>query len=239
MTTHGSEADTSTGELGRWRQLAVARSLDAARTRAEDRIQRFLDAALELIEHGGGKEFTVQEVVERSGQSLRSFYQYFGGKHELLLALFGESVHRTADLLREKIAEEDDALERLHRFIVEYYRMCRVARGEEQTAESESSTSPILIDFAQQLLTVYPTEAANAFLPLVSLFEGVVAEAVDAGVISPALRRREIAGAVLQATMFNTFSATIVGGSLQQDSVDAAEELWDLMFNGLRAGVGN
>ena len=42
------------------------------------------------MQNDTGKDFTVQDVVERSGQSLRSFYQYFAGKHELLLALFEE-----------------------------------------------------------------------------------------------------------------------------------------------------
>ena len=74
---------------------------------------------------GPGRDFTVQEVVERSGQSLHSFYQYFGGKHELLLALFEESVRTTTEHLGEVIAQEDDPLERLHAFVVEYYRMCR------------------------------------------------------------------------------------------------------------------
>ncbi|HEX2384681.1 MAG TPA: hypothetical protein VHI95_18705, partial [Acidimicrobiales bacterium] len=56
-----------------WREQAVARSLDSARLRAEKRVQRFLDAALELMSAAPDKEFTVQEVVEQSGQSLRSF----------------------------------------------------------------------------------------------------------------------------------------------------------------------
>src|SRR6188474_2826975 len=110
-----------------WRDQAVARSLDSARARAEARVQRFLDAALELMnDNETGREFTVQEVVERSGQSLRSFYQYFEGKYELLLALFEESVRSTAAHLAEVMAEvdEDDPLERLHRFAVEYHRIC-------------------------------------------------------------------------------------------------------------------
>src|SRR5215210_4090240 len=102
-------------ESSSWRELAVARSLDPARVRAEKRVQRFLDAAMELMISSPGKEFTVQEVVERSGQSLRSFYQYFAGKYELLLALFEESVRSTAAVLREAIAEENDALGRLRR----------------------------------------------------------------------------------------------------------------------------
>ena len=82
------------------RELAVARVLDPARARAETRIQRFLDAALELMNTSPDREFTVQEVVERSGQSLRSFYQYFEGKYELLVALFEDSVRSTAETLR-------------------------------------------------------------------------------------------------------------------------------------------
>src|SRR5215203_544654 len=70
---------------------------------------------------------TVQEVVERSGQSLRSFYQYFGGKHELLLALFQETVRTTTEALRAELDSETDAFGRLHRFVVEYYQLCRPA----------------------------------------------------------------------------------------------------------------
>ena len=58
-----------------WRQRALSRSLSAARTRAEQRVQRLLDAAFELIDEKGTSEFTIQEVVDRSKQSLRGFYQ--------------------------------------------------------------------------------------------------------------------------------------------------------------------
>ena len=93
----------------RRRDLAVARSLDSARVRSEGRVQRFLDAGFELLASAeSGKEFTVQEVVDRSGQSLRSFYQYFAGKHELLLALFDEAIRSTADRLEEQVSREYD-----------------------------------------------------------------------------------------------------------------------------------
>ena len=68
-----------------------SRSLDAARSRAEKRAQRFLDAAFELMDEKGTTDFTIQEVIDRSKQSLRGFYQYFNGKDELLLALFEET----------------------------------------------------------------------------------------------------------------------------------------------------
>src|SRR5215467_11909967 len=88
------------GEKAAWRERAVSRSLDAARSRAERRVQRFLDAAFELIDEKATTEFTIQEVIDRSGQSLRGFYQYFDGKTELLLALFEETIKEATDDLR-------------------------------------------------------------------------------------------------------------------------------------------
>jgi AcrR family transcriptional regulator len=217
-----------------WREVAVARSLSPARLRAEGRFQRFLDAALELMNEGEpGKDFTVQEVVERSGQSLRSFYQYFGGKHELLLALFEDTVRTTTEGLEQKIAKEDDPLDRLHCFVVEYYRICRPAP---RNKSKKASTTPVMVDFAQQLLTRHPTEAAVAFAPLVSLFNEVLDGAAAAGSIRGGLRRSPIAGIVLEAIMFNTFSATIGGTTTRSDAVDPAEELWDLIINGIGPG---
>jgi AcrR family transcriptional regulator len=214
------------------RELAVARSLDSARVRAEGRFQRFLDAALELMSEGEpGKEFTVQEVVERSGQSLRLFYQYFGGKHELLLALFEELVRSASELLREQIAEEADALGRFHRFVVEYSRLCRPVR--DARTDGQLPSAWMMVDFAQQLLTSHPAEAAQAFAPLVALFGEVLDEAAAAGVVRPDLRRSAVSGMVLEAIMFNAFSAAISGMSVWADGADAGEELWDLILHGV------
>src|ERR1044071_1193729 len=96
------------------RALAGARPLAPPRARAEQRVQRFLDAAMELMTSAEDNEFTVQEVVERSGQSLRSFYQYFAGKYELLLALFEEQIRTTAEHLGDLVEKEPDPVERLH-----------------------------------------------------------------------------------------------------------------------------
>jgi AcrR family transcriptional regulator len=216
------------------RELAVARSLDPARVRAEKRVQRFLDAALELMSQGSpsGKEFTVQEVVERSGQSLRSFYQYFAGKHELLLALFEESVRATTEHLAGALAEEDEALARLQRFTIEYYRACRPAPKGRPKGKRDPAP---MADFAQQLLTAHPKEAARAFAPLVELLEEVLDEAVAAGVIRTDVNNRRIAGVVLQAIMFNAFATTISGTSAEPAD-EGAEELWDLLLRGIGTG---
>jgi len=213
-----------------WRELAVTRSLDPARVRAENRVQRFLDAALELLTSASDKEFTVQEVVERSGQSLRSFYQYFAGKHELLLAMFEDAVRTTAEQLREEIAAEPDPGARLHRFVVAYYRRCQPpAKGK----ASKGNPAPALAEFAQQLLTSHPEAASRAFVPIVTLFEEVLDEAAAAGVIRPDMPHSRLAGVVLQAVMFNAFATIIARSSTRDTGGDAPEELWDLLMYGI------
>jgi AcrR family transcriptional regulator len=179
-----------------------------------------------------GKEFTVQEVVEKSGQSLRSFYQYFAGKYELLLALFEESVRSTAEHLDGAVAGSDVPLERLHIFLVEYYRICQPSP---KAKAGKKGPAPAMAEFAQQLLTDHPKEASRAFVPLVELLESLLDEAVASGDIRSGLANRRIAGVLLQAIMFNTFSSTISGSSLRGDPRDAAEELWGLILGGIAA----
>jgi len=218
----------------RRRDLAVARSLDSARARSEGRVQRFLDAGFELLASAeSGKDFTVQEVVDRSGQSLRSFYQYFAGKHELLLALFDEAVRSTADRLEELTRGEEDPRQRLHRFVVEYYRMCLPAPD---GRASKNNPTPVLAEFNHQLLTSHQDEASRAFAPLVGLLETILAEAAEAGVVRPGLERDDVAGVILSTIMFNAaYSATISGHSGVVDGERAADDIWQLISSGIVA----
>src|SRR6201987_2752802 len=99
---------TVPGDEPSWKQRAVERSTRAAQLRAEQRVQRFLDAAQVIITEKGTTDFTVQEVVDRSRQSLRSFYQHFDGKHELLLALFEDALRRATHQIAAAASGHDD-----------------------------------------------------------------------------------------------------------------------------------
>jgi hypothetical protein len=92
-----------------------------------------------------------------------------------------------------------------------------------------------MAEFAQQLLTEHPKEASQAFVPMITLLEQLLADAEAAGAIQPALPRRRVAGIVLQAIMFNVFASTISGSSIRPDPHEAAEELWDLLLHGIGA----
>jgi AcrR family transcriptional regulator len=212
------------------REAAVARVLDPARERAETRVQAFLDAALDLMNSSAGQEFTVQEVIERSGQSLRSFYQYFDGKYELLLALFEDSVRTVAAQLQEEINNESTAGERLHRFIVEYFHHCQPGLEGRTT---KRGFAPAFASFSHQLLTEHPIEASRAFQPLATMLEDLLKAGADEGAIRSGLDHDRLAGTILQAIMFNAFASTISGVSAHPSDVDPGEELWDLLINGM------
>jgi AcrR family transcriptional regulator len=96
-----------------WHERTVERSLKNARERAISRGDRFITAAAELLRTTGKSDFTVQEVVDRSGMSLRSFYHHFATKDDLLLALIEESVRRYTQWLQPQLDATEGAVAKL------------------------------------------------------------------------------------------------------------------------------
>ncbi|MER6523833.1 TetR/AcrR family transcriptional regulator [Streptomyces sp. NPDC001508] len=210
-----------------WRQRAVERSTRAAKLRAEQRVQRFLDAAQELIADKGTTDFTVQEVVERSRQSLRSFYQHFDGKHELLLALFEDALSRSAAEIREKAAAGRDPLDRLRIAVDLLYRSSQPGPG---------GQSALFTDFAIQLLVSHPDQVATAHLPLLGFFTELVEGAVEAGQ-AVAAKPRRTASLVMQTAMFTPQAPTTPVGGLP--SPITAEEVWEFCLGGITGPAGS
>src|ERR1700691_3562240 len=78
-----------------WQRDSVDRSLRNARARAQARSDRFVSAAIELLGERDESDFTIQDVVDKSNMSQRTFYTFFDGKDSLLLAAY-ETILRTA-----------------------------------------------------------------------------------------------------------------------------------------------
>jgi AcrR family transcriptional regulator len=101
-----------------WQERTVERSLKAARQRAISRGNTFIASAVELLRTTGKVDFTVQEVVDHSGMSLRSFYQHFASKDDLLLAVVEESVRRHVDSARRRVDDESDPVAKLRTLLL-------------------------------------------------------------------------------------------------------------------------
>ena len=206
-----------------WRQRAVERSTRAAKQRAEQRVQVFLDSAQALLAERGTTEFTVQEVVDRSKQSLRSFYQHFDGKHELLLALFEDALSTSAADISEAVSTESDPLSALHLAVQRLY---------EQSHHDPGEQRPLFSDFALQLMIKHPAQVATAHLPLLAVFTELVERAAEAGAIPPGKPRRR-ASLVMQTVMFTAQSPGVPVGS--HATPVTAEEIWQFCLSGISA----
>lgn len=207
---------TSVSEEPAWKQRAVERSIRGAKLRAEQRVQKFLDAAQAIITEKGTTDFTVQEVVDRSRQSLRSFYLQFDGKHELLLALFEDALNRTADQLAAAAEGKTEPLDRLRVTVELLFELCR---------PDPVAQRPLFTDFAPQLLVSHPTQVKIAHAPLLSLFTDLMEQAKAAGALRDDLNPRRMAAVVMQTVMFTAQSA----GGTDEDSAHpiTAGEVWD------------
>lgn len=96
-----------------WQERAIERRLGSARARAVARSTKFLTAALELVQESGQANFTLQTLADRSNLSLRTFYQHFSGKDELLLALYEDVTAQYTETIREKVEAADGPMGQL------------------------------------------------------------------------------------------------------------------------------
>jgi AcrR family transcriptional regulator len=207
-----------------WKQRAVERSTRAAKLRAEQRVQRFLDAAQALITKTGSTDFTVQQVVDASKQSLRSFYQHFDGKHELLLALFEDALRRATDQIRAAATAQGDPLDRVRVAVQLLFELSR---------PDPAAQRPLFTDFAPRLLISHPIEVRGAHAPLLALLTELLTEAEEGGKLRTGVNPRRAAALTMQTVMFVAQSATV---SDEEDlPVLNADEVWDFCSRGFAA----
>jgi AcrR family transcriptional regulator len=211
-----------------WRQRAVERSTRAAKLRAEQRVQRFLDAAQAIITDKGTTDFTVQEVVERSSQSLRSFYQHFDGKHELLLALFEDALRRTTGQIAAAAAARTDPEEALRTAVELLFELSR---------PDSNAHRPLLTEFAPRLMLSHPAEVRRAHAPLLDLLTALTAALADGGQLRPGLHPRRIAALAMETVMFTaqTSGAPYLGDDGVTAGPVTADEVWDFIARGITA----
>ena len=161
-------------EVPAWRRRVVDRTLGKATRRSLDRGAALIFAAATLLERSNGDSFTVQDVADTAKLSLRSLYQHFDGKDDLLLAVLEEAMQTYAQLILEAIEEYENPLDRLAGAV---YFAARL---------SERSTRGISVGLTRLRMTlveVAPEKLAAAQEPLTALFSRLLREAAEAGEI--------------------------------------------------------
>jgi AcrR family transcriptional regulator len=127
-----------------------------------------------LLERSGRDTFTVQDVADEAGQSLRTLYQYFESKDDLLLAVFEEAMLTYARAVRTAIVDLTDPLERLAGALIAF------ARLPELTLDGQHGG---LARLRLRLAQVDPHLVGRSRAPVASLLHDLVRVAGAAGVI--------------------------------------------------------
>jgi AcrR family transcriptional regulator len=195
-----------------WQRDSVDRSLRNARARAQARSDRFVAAAIELLGERDESDFTIQDVVDKSNMSQRTFYTFFDGKDSLLLAVY-ETILRTTALpmLRERCDGITDPVLRLKALLEALSEItampARLARG--------------LSVLHLRLTESRPKDLTYALEPLHSLIVELLTAVADTGLLREDVPLATQAALLQELLLATSHSAVLAGG--RSTSV---EDLW-------------
>ena len=143
----------------------AATSSAAVREDTESRGNRFMKSALAILGETGRTDFTVLEVVERSKTSLRSFYQHFSTKDELLLALIDRIMSESTKHWREETDGFDGPT--ALRLLIDRITM-------PASSSKQDSINRGLTFYNDHLAETLPSEYARVLSPLHQLIQDIL-----------------------------------------------------------------
>src|SRR5438067_11627162 len=84
---------------------------------AEGKRERILDAAVRVFAAEGFYNAKVSQIAQAAGVADGTIYLYFKSKDDLLISLFEDRMERINENLRQAIAGESNAIDRLKRVV--------------------------------------------------------------------------------------------------------------------------
>ncbi|WP_216894402.1 TetR/AcrR family transcriptional regulator [Nocardia alni] len=194
--------------------------MQRSRDRIAAHVRAMLDAARRLIEEKGDASFTTQELVKEAGVALQTFYRYFAGKDQLLLAVVADAMTEACERWAEAARELPDPLARLRFYVI------TVLAGVGDS-ERDEATARFIVATRWQLHRVFPKELADAEQPFVDLLRTEIVAAREAGLLrsaDPASDAWFIAELVRSVYHYYAFAPA---------QPDAAERLWEFCLRAL------
>ncbi|MDV7136452.1 TetR/AcrR family transcriptional regulator [Williamsia muralis] len=96
---------------------AVDRALDKKQRQATADVERILVAAVTVMERTTPADPRVSDIVAEAGTSNKTFYRYFTGKDDLILAVMERGVGIVASYLDHQMSKESDPVGQIARWI--------------------------------------------------------------------------------------------------------------------------
>jgi AcrR family transcriptional regulator len=199
---------------GSSQERSVARSLEPARARAVERYDRLVGAAFDLLGETGSTEFRLQDVAQRAKVSLRTFYQHFASRDELLLAVFEHGIASSTPQLAAAMARHDDPVESLHAYVSTFFGL---------VFDDDHPQNRPLTAYHLHLAQTNAGALARAHAPRDELLRGALQRGVDSGVFRSDIAL-DLLALLLSQTLIalvhtNVLGTHVVGVPLDVDTV--------------------
>lgn len=181
-------------------------------------------SALAILGETGRTDFTVLEVVERSKTSLRSFYQHFSTKDELLLALIDKIMSESTRVWRED-TEHLAPVDALRTLI---NRICRPAETTTQDRVNRGLTY-----YNDHLAETLPREYARVLSPV----HGLIKDIINRGIADGSFRANldvEATAALIMQSALGAMRLHVLGAELSGVPV-GARHIYDFCVAALLA----
>jgi AcrR family transcriptional regulator len=195
---------------------------DATSVDPDSRESRFMRSALSILAETGRTDFTVLEVVERSKTSLRSFYQHFTTKDELLLALIDTIMAESTKQWQKETAglPAGDAM----RLLID--RICAPAESTKQDSINRGLTY-----YNDHLAETLPKEYSRVLSPLHQLIGEILERGKGEGTFRADLQSETTAALIMQAVL-GAMRLRSLGAELNGIPIDASH-IFDFCVRGL------
>lgn len=217
-----------TPAAAQWHERTFERSLKNARQRAITRGDKFITAAAELLRATGKSDFTVQQVVDRSGLSVRSFYHHFATKDDLLLAVIEEANRHYLATLRPKLDAAKNAVEKLELLLTTSY----------TDGHTEDRASRGLVLFHWHLAESRTAEFVATMAPQVELITRILEEGVAEGSFRADLPI-PVQASIVTHTVLSLVDMRVFGVDLVDEKVTVDQLVeWCLTGVGARTPAG-
>src|ERR1700735_5381056 len=184
-----------------WKRLSIERSLQGPRARAQARTDRFVGAAMELMGESGNIAFTVQDVVDRSRMSIRTFYNFFASKDDLLVAVHETILaNEVVPRMRARCAAVADPIARVEAYINGIYEL----------TSNPGPVSRALTTYSNRLPETRPEDLERAVRPQIDCVLELIQDAEASGRLHTALST-QAAAHLLHHTVLAAVHARILG----------------------------
>ncbi len=200
------------------------------KSKSNEKYYRIINAATKIFAKKGFYHTKVSEIAKEAKVADGTIYLYFESKDAILISLFEEQMKRVLDNMREKIAEEKDAVKKIEKFALNHLKLIEQNKNMAEIIQVELRQS-------SKFMKEYKNEQFAEYLNLIG---DIIREGQKGGVfkkaIIPGIAKRAFFGALDEMSRF-----WVLSSRRKYDIETAAKQISEYFLSGLidSQGVGS